>query len=81
MANSETPCEQHSGRCMENFHSKIPLSTKIGDAVGSVEITDMWHDHFSELLNDVCKIESNSLVCEHIDVISYESKVLIVATA
>ena len=33
--------------------NKIPLATKVGDAVGTADITAMWQAHFSELLNSV----------------------------
>ena len=29
-------------------NSKIPLASKVGDAVGSAKITDMWQTHYSE---------------------------------
>ena len=43
--------------------SKIPLATKVGDAVGNADITAMWQAHFSELLNSVYDTSSNSFVC------------------
>ena len=33
--------------------SSVPLATKVGDAVGDVNITKLWQDHFSTLLNSV----------------------------
>ena len=39
---------------------------KVGDAVGSKNITQLWQDHFSTLLNSV-HIESKEFVCENIE--------------
>ena len=47
--------------------SKIPLATKVGGAIGNEQISDMWHHHFSELLNSVHNTDSKSFVSEHID--------------
>ena len=33
----------------------VSLVTRIGDAVGNVNITHMWQPHFSKLLNSVLK--------------------------
>ena len=33
--------------------SKIPLATKVGGVVGDEQISNMWHHHFSDLLNSV----------------------------
>ena len=33
--------------------SRVPLATKVGDAVGDANITKLWQDHFSALLNSV----------------------------
>ena len=33
--------------------SSVPLATKVGDAVGDVNITKLWQDYFSTLLNSV----------------------------
>ena len=54
-------------------NSKIPLASKVGDAVGSAKITDMWQTHYSELLNSVHDTSSKSFVSEHIDAVSSES--------
>ena len=58
-------------------NSKIPLASKVGDAVGNAKITDMWQTHYSELLNSVHDTSSKSFVSEHIDAVSSESIVLI----
>ena len=44
-----------------------PLTTKVGDAVGSKNITQLWQDHFSTLLNSVPNIDSKEFVCENIE--------------
>ena len=49
--------------------SKIPLATKVGDAVGTADITAMWQAHFSDLLNSVHDTSSKSFVCEHVDAV------------
>ena len=36
--------------------NNIPLTTKVGDAVGSKNITQLWQDHFSTLLNSAHNI-------------------------
>ena len=46
--------------------SRVPLATKVGDAVGDVNITNLWRDHFSTLLNSVQNDESKTFVCESI---------------
>ena len=46
--------------------NNIPLTTKVGDAVGSKNITQLWQDHFSTLLNSVPNIDSKKFVCENI---------------
>ena len=51
----------------------------IGDSVGSVEITDMWQTHFSDLLNSVHNIDSKNFVCEHIDAVPSDSNITITA--
>ena len=61
--------------------SNIPLASKVGDAVGNEQITDMWHHHFSEILNSVHNTDSKSFVCDHIDSVSPKSKMLIDASA
>ena len=33
--------------------SRVPLGTKVGDAVGDANITELCQDHFSVLLNSV----------------------------
>ena len=47
--------------------SKIPLATKVGGAIGDEQISDMWHHHFSDLLNSVHNTDSKSFVSEQID--------------
>ena len=49
--------------------SKIPFATKVhvGGAVGNKQISEMWHHHFSDLLNSVYNTDSKSFVYEHID--------------
>ena len=59
--------------------SKIPLASKVVDAVGSAKITDMWQTHYSELLNSVHDTSSKSFLSEHIDAVSFESIALILA--
>ena len=34
-------------------NSKVPLASKVENAVGNHQITDMWKIHFSDLLNSV----------------------------
>ena len=60
--------------------SNISLASKVGDAVGNVQITDMWHHHFSETLYSVHNTDSKSFVCDHIDSVSPKSKMLIDAS-
>ena len=47
--------------------NNIPLTTKVGDAVGSKNITQLWQDHFSTLLNSVHNIDSKEFFCENIE--------------
>ena len=61
--------------------SNIPLASKVGDAVDNEQITDMWHHHFSEILNSVHNTDSKSFVCDHIDSVFPKSKMLIDASA
>ena len=42
--------------------SSVPLATFVGD----VNITKLWQDHFSTLLNSVQNDESKTFVCESI---------------
>ena len=42
-------------------NSKIPLATKVGGAIGDEQISDMWHHHFSDLLNSVHNTDSKVL--------------------
>ena len=58
-------------------NSKIPLASKVRDAVGSAKITDMWQTHYSELLNSLHDTSSKSFVSKHIDAVSSESIVSI----
>ena len=60
--------------------SNIPLASKVADAVGNEQITDMWHHHFSEILNSVHNTDSKSFVCDHIGSVSPKSKMLIDAS-
>ena len=60
-------------------NSKVPLASKVGDSVGSVEITDMWQTHFSDLLISVHNIDSKKFVCEHIDAVPHNSNITITA--
>ena len=47
--------------------SRVPLATKVGDAVGDANITELCQDHFSALLNSVQNEGSKPFVCESID--------------
>ena len=47
--------------------NNILFTTKVGDAVGSKNITQLWQDHFSTLLNSVHNIDSKEFVCENIE--------------
>ena len=47
--------------------SNIPLATKVGDAVGNKNITHLWQEHFSTLLNSVHNTDSKEFVSEHIE--------------
>ena len=47
--------------------SRVPLATKVGDAVGDANITKLWQDHFSALLNSMQNEGSKPFVCESID--------------
>ena len=47
--------------------SRIPLATKVGNAVGNKNITHLWHKHFSTLLNSVHNTDSKEFVSEHIE--------------
>ena len=42
--------------------SRVPLATKVGDAVGDASITKLWQDHFSALLNSVLNEGSKPFV-------------------
>ena len=42
------------------------LTTKVGD-VGSKNVTQLWQDHLSTLLNSVHNIDSKEFVCENIE--------------
>ena len=53
--------------------TKIPLTIKVGDAVGTADSTAMWQTHFSELLNSVHDTSSKSFVCEHVDAVLPDS--------
>ena len=45
-------------------YSRVPLASKVGDA--DVNITKLWQDYFSILLNTVQNDESKTFVCESI---------------
>ena len=62
-------------RKMASF--KIPLATKVGDTVGNADITAMWQAHFSELLNSVQDTSSKSIVCENVDAVLPDSRILV----
>ena len=47
--------------------SKIPLAAKVGGAVGDKLISEIWHHHFSDLLNSVHNTDSKSFESEDID--------------
>ena len=51
-------------------NSKILLASKVGDAVGSAKITDMWQTHYFELFNSVHDTSSKRYVSEHIVAVS-----------
>ena len=53
--------------------SKVPLATKVGHTIGNDQITNMWHQHFSKLLNSVHNTDSESYVRDHIDAGSSET--------
>ena len=57
--------------------TKIPLATKVGDAVGAADITAMWQAHFSKLLNSVHDASSKGYVCEHADAVLPDSRILV----
>ena len=42
-------------------------STKVGDAVGNTNITHLWQEHFSTLLNSVHNTDSKEFVSKHIE--------------
>ena len=46
--------------------SDVLLATKVGDAVGDANISKLWQDHFSTLLNSVQNNKSKTYVCESI---------------
>ena len=46
--------------------SDVLLATKVGDAVGDANISILWQDHFSTLLNSVQNNDSKTYVCESI---------------
>ena len=67
--------------CPKDVQQQHSASIQVGDAVGNEQITDMWHHHFSEILNSVHNTDSKSFVCDHIDSVSPKSKMLIDASA
>ena len=61
--------------------SKVSLASKVDNAVGSYEITDMWQIHFSDLLNSVHNTVSKGSVSNHIDAVdSFAISVISVIT-
>ena len=50
---------------------------KIEDAVGTADITAMWQTHFSELLKSVHDTSPKSFVCEHVDDVLSDSRILV----
>ena len=61
-------------------NSKVLQASKVENAVGNHEITDMWKIHFSKLLNSVQNTESKGLVSNHIDAVDSESHITITAS-
>ena len=47
--------------------SSILLATKVGDVIGNRNITHLWQEHFSTLLNGVQNTDSREFVSEHIE--------------
>ena len=61
-------------------NSKVPLASKVENAVGNHEITDMWKIHFSDLLTSVHNTDSKGFVSNHIDAVDSESHITITAS-
>ena len=61
-------------------NNKVPLASKVKNAVDSHEITDMWQIHFSDLLNSVHNTDSKVLVSILIDAVKSESRIAITAS-
>ena len=61
-------------------NSKVPLASKVENAVGNHKITDMWKIHFSDLLNSVHNTDSKGFVSNHIDAVDSESHITITAS-
>ena len=61
-------------------NNKVPLASKVENAVGNHEITDMWKIHFSDLLNSVHNTDSKGFVSNHIDAVDSESHITITAS-
>ena len=60
--------------------SDVLLATKVGDAVGDANISKLWQDHFSTILNSVQNNESKTYVSESIrHGLSHADTVLITA--
>ena len=61
--------------------NKLPLGSKVRDAFGNEQITDMCHDHFLAILNSVHNTDSKSVVCDHTDSASPKPKAVSDASA
>ena len=58
--------------------TKIPLATKVPEIlIGTADITAVWQAHFSEILNSVYDTSSKSFVCEHVDAVLPDSRILV----
>ena len=62
-------------------NSNVLLASKVGDAVGNEKNTDVWHDHFSEILNSVHNTNSNCLYVITLILFFPKSKIVINARA
>ena len=60
--------------------TRIPLATKVGDVVGTADITAMWQTHFFELLNSVHDDSSKSFVSEHVNAVLTDSRVSVTSS-
>ena len=60
--------------------SDVLLATKVGGVVGDANVSKLWQDHFSTLLNSVQSNQSKTYVCESISHgLSHANTVLITA--